>query len=276
MPTQNATRTIIDETFRAESGRVLAALIGKFGDFELAEEAMQEAFVAALEHWPLAGIPQNPAAWITTTAQRKAIDRLRRDRTLTRKVEQLRQIDNDGAGGVIMADMDDAAEQSFPDERLKLLFTCCHPALNQDAQVALTLRTLGGLSTEEIAHAYLTSPATMAQRLVRAKRKISQAGIPYRVPPRAVLGERLAAVLQTIYLIFNEGYSASSGDALIRRELYDEAIRLALLVLLQEMLDALHRCILCGKLQPLHEAEALGLLALCCCITRRDTRRCAG
>ncbi|MEZ4868698.1 MAG: RNA polymerase sigma factor [Caldilineaceae bacterium] len=225
--------TVIEETFRQAADRVLATLISTYHDFELAEEALQEAFIVALATWPQRGIPDNPAAWITTAARHKVIDRLRRDQTLARKLAQLhaaQQTDTPAA-------LAETPPEEYPDERLKLIFTCCHPALSLDAQVALTLRTLGGLSTEEIARAFLTPVPTMAQRLVRAKRKIRDAAIPFQVPPRELLAERLDAVLTTLYLIFNEGYAASVGDTLIHHELCTEAIRLTRLLatLLEEL-----------------------------------------
>lgn len=260
----NHVLTTVEETFRAASGRVLATLISSYRDFELAEEVMQEAFIVALERWRRDGIPENPAAWITTTARNKAIDRLRRDKTLARKLDQLQQEQ-------VLPINDPAALQpvaGYPDERLELIFTCCHPALAHEAQIALTLRTLGGLTTEEIAHAFLTPVPTMAQRLVRAKRKIRDAGIPFQVPPPTLLAERIDAVLATLYLIFNEGYAASAGDAHIRQSLCDEAIRLArlLVTLLQQNRQQSYHV----RLQPTSaptadapvEAEALGLLAL--------------
>ena len=255
--------TKVEETFRNVSGRVLATLISTYHDFELAEEVLQEAFIVALERWRRDGIPDNPAAWITTTARNKAIDRLRRDKTLVRKLEQLH--------GENASRVDDPAAlppAGYPDERLELIFTCCHPALAHEAQIALTLRTLGGLTTEEIAHAFLTPVPTMAQRLVRAKRKIRDAGIPFQVPPPTLLTERIDAVLTTLYLIFNEGYAASSGDAHIRQSLCDEAIRLArlLVMLLQQNRQGTYQ----ERLQTICEvatqapveAEAMGLLAL--------------
>ena len=200
----------LEQTFRDSWGRVLATLIGLLGDFDLAEEAAQEAFAIAAERWPREGAPTSPRAWLVTTARNRAIDRIRRDRMLAAKTKLLE---------VPEAKEDIVDESTIPDERLELVFTCCHPALELDAQVALTLRTLGGLRTEEIARTFLVPEQTMAKRLVRAKQKIKVAGIPFRVPPAHLLPDRLAAVLAVVYLIFNEGYGG-------RGELADEAIRL--------------------------------------------------
>ncbi|HEX6797955.1 MAG TPA: sigma-70 family RNA polymerase sigma factor [Ktedonobacterales bacterium] len=243
---------VIEQVFRDDAGRILAGLIASLRDFVLAEDALQDAAVEALRRWPAEGVPRNPAAWLTAIARRRAIDRLRRDATLARKQELLQvalelEQDQPPAG-----DGEDDDEAAFPDERLKLLFTCCHPALALDARVALTLRTLGGLSTAEIARAFLVPQATMAQRLVRAQRKIREAGIPYHVPPAHLLGERLDGVLAVLYLIFNEGYTATTGDTLIRHDLCAEAIRLARLLVA-----------LLASEPPLKDnPEALGLLAL--------------
>jgi RNA polymerase sigma-70 factor, ECF subfamily len=220
----------LERVFRDEWGRVLAALIGFLGDFDLAEEAAQEAFASAAERWPRDGTPDNPRAWLVTTARNRAIDRIRRDRTLAAKTRLL---------DVPETTEVEVDETTIPDERLELLFTCCHPALALDAQVALTLRTLGGLSTEEIARAFLVPAETMKKRLSRAKSKIKAAGIPFRVPPAHLLPDRLAAVLAVVYLIFNEGYGG-------RGELAAEAIRLGRAL---------------AELMP-DEPEAHGLLAL--------------
>jgi RNA polymerase sigma-70 factor, ECF subfamily len=202
--------TDLEQAFRDDWGRVLTALIGLLGDFDLTEEAAQEAFAIAARRWPREGTPANPRAWLVTTARNRAIDRIRRERTLAVKTRLL------DAPDAVEEPMDDDA---IPDERLELVFTCCHPALALDAQVALTLRALGGLSTDEIAHAFLVPEATMAKRLVRAKRKVKTAGIPFRVPPAHLLPDRLAAVLAVVYLVFNEGYGG-------RGDLAAEAIRL--------------------------------------------------
>jgi RNA polymerase sigma-70 factor (ECF subfamily) len=228
----------LERTFRDEWGRVLATLIGFLGDFQLAEEAAQEAFAAAAERWPRDGTPDHPRAWLVTTARNRAIDRIRRDRTLAEKTRLL---------DVPEAVEDTVDETAIPDERLELIFTCCHPALGLDAQVALTLRTLGGLTTDEIARAFLVPEPTMAKRLVRAKNKIRQAGIPFRVPPAHLLPDRLAAVLAVVYLIFNEGYGG-------RGELAAEAIRLGRAL---------------AELMP-DEPEVHGLLAL---MLMNDARR---
>jgi RNA polymerase sigma-70 factor (ECF subfamily) len=236
----------VEKIFREEHGRVLAALISQFEDFDLAEDALQDALVNALERWEVDGIPKNPGAWLTTVARRRAIDRVRRATTLERSLVTL-----DPPVSQDEPEMDDA---QIPDDRLKLMFTCCHPSLSLEAQVALTLHTLGGLSTQEVARAFLVPEPTMAQRLARARAKIRNAGIPYRVPPIDLLPERLDALLAVIYLIFNEGYSATSGDEPIRKELCEEAIRLGrvLIVLMPE------------------SAETRGLLAL---MLLHDSRR---
>ena len=211
--------TAIEEIFRSEWGRLLSALIHLLGDFDVAEEALQEAFAVAVTEW--AGeVPRNPRAWLYGTARHKAIDRLRRQARFASKQAEL------AATTPSSSSIEIEEEAAVPDERLRLIFTCCHPALAEDAQVALTLRTLCGLTTEEIARAFLVPVATMAQRLVRAKSKIRGAAIPYRVPPASELRERLSAVMAVVYLVFNEGYAAAGGTSLIRHDLCAEAIRL--------------------------------------------------
>jgi len=252
MPQQSEIRATAELVFRREHGRIIASLIRLCGSFDRAEEAMQEAFAAALAHWAARGMPANPGAWITAAACRKLIDARRRERTRREKQTLLEQ-EIMPPPAVEPSESDDALS-ALPDDRLRLIFTCCHPALNCEAQIALTLRTLGGLSTGEIARAFLLPEPTLAQRLVRAKRKIQDARIPYEVPTADRLGERRAAVQAVIYLIFNEGYLSTSGDALIRWELCAEAIRLARM--------------LCEVDVP--EPENFGLLAL---MLLHDSRR---
>jgi RNA polymerase sigma-70 factor, ECF subfamily len=237
----------IERVFREEHGRAVAVLIRAFGDIDIAEEAVQDAFATAVQRWPSAGLPPSPAGWIITTARNRAIDRLRREGSRDSRQTQAADLSQPE---------EPEEETAVPDDRLRLIFTCCHPALASGAQVALTLRLLGGLTTTEVAHAFLVPEATMAQRLVRAKSKIREAGIPYRVPEANDLPERLRAVLAVIYLIFNEGYTASSGDRLVREDLCAEAIRLGRLL---------------RQLMP-EEPEAVGLLALMLLI---DSRRAA-
>jgi RNA polymerase sigma-70 factor, ECF subfamily len=246
--------SVVDRTFRHESGRAVASLIRVLGDFDLAEEAVQEAFVVALERWPRDGVPSNPGAWITQVARNRAIDRLRRDRNLREKTAILEGLE--ALRPPAISPPEAVASEEIEDDRLRLIFTCCHPALAVQARVALTLRTLGGLTTAEIASAFLVAESTMAQRLVRAKKKIQQAGIPYEVPGTEQMPARLSGVLATLYLVFNEGYLGSASPGLLRVELSAEAIRL---------------CRLLVGLLPA-EPEARGLLAL---MLLNDSRRLA-
>jgi RNA polymerase sigma-70 factor, ECF subfamily len=232
-----ADAAVLERTYRESSGRAVATLIRLFGDIDLAEEAVQEAFAVAAQRWPATGVPPNPGGWIVTTARNRALDRLRRESSRYRREAQAARLHDDTGSSEV---------GPVPDDRLRLIFTCCHPALAAEARLALTLRLIAGLQTAEIARAFLVPEATVAQRLVRAKRKIRAAGIPYRVPSEAELPDRLPFVLAVIYLVFNEGYTASAGDDLIRSELCAEAIRLARLL---------------AGLMP-DEPEVRGLLAL--------------
>lgn len=239
----------VDALYRSDWGRINATLIRLFGDFDLAEDTAQEAFAAAIDRWPREGVPEFPRAWIIQTAKHKAIDRLRRQTRLSEKLQSYAEL-------IESVEQPNYDMEEIPDDRLRLIFTCCHPALSLEAQVALTLRTLGGLETDEIARAFLVPTPTMAQRLVRAKRKIRDAGIPYKVPDLSDMPERLDAVLTAIYLIFNEGYAATRGAPLVRADLCAEAIRLGRLVT--------------NLMSPQPPAEVTGLLAL---MLLHDSRR---
>jgi RNA polymerase sigma-70 factor, ECF subfamily len=243
-------RERLDAVYRSDSRRVLATLIRLLGDFDLAEDALQDAFAAAVTQWPRDGVPANPRAWLVSAGRFKAIDAVRRRARFNASLPELAERFDIGTEDAALWD-----EEGVEDDRLRLIFTCCHPALSADAQIALTLRTVCGLTTEEIAHAFLTRPATLAQRIVRAKAKIRDARIPYEVPTRADLPERLDAVLHVIYLVFNEGYSASSGPLLVRADLSAEAIRLGRLLV-----------------ELLPDPEAVGLLAL---MLLHESRRAA-
>ncbi|HKF84192.1 MAG TPA: RNA polymerase sigma factor [Candidatus Limnocylindrales bacterium] len=249
-------RDVVARVFQEEHGRAIATLIRVLGDFDLAEEAVADAYVTALERWPADGTPTNPGAWIVTTARNRAIDRARRARVFAQKAAVVARdaaFDASARAGALQAAAEDEMHP-IPDDQLRLIFTCCHPALPRESSIALTLRTLGGLTTPEIARAFLVPEATLAQRLVRAKKKIRGAGIAYEVPSGERLAERLDAVLRVLYLVFNEGYDASEGELMIRRELCAEAIRLARIV---------------ATLMPA-EPEAQGLLAL---LLLTDARR---
>ncbi len=250
LPDADAT---IDGLYRSDWGRIVATLIRLFGDFDLAEEVAQEAFAAALDQWRASGVPEFPRAWIIRTARHKAIDRIRRRTLFEQKV-----ISYAASASTAATEEPDFDANEIPDDRLRLIFTCCHPALGTEAQVALTLRTLGGLETDEIARAFVVPAATMAQRLVRAKRKIRDAGIPYAVPETGDMAARLGAVLTVLYLIFNEGYTATRGEALVRTDLCAEAIRLGRLVR--------------ALMAPQPPAEATALVAL---MLLHDSRRSA-
>ncbi|WP_136442779.1 RNA polymerase sigma factor [Pacificoceanicola onchidii] len=246
---------IIERTVREEWGRILSALVGGLGDFQLAEDCLQEAIVSAMEHWLNNGLPRSPAGWLITVARRKALDRLRRDQNFAAKqpeISYLLDLEN--------GTLDETMLEAIPDKRLEMILTCCHPVLAQKDQVALTLRTLGGLTTDEIASAFLDTGEAMQRRISRAKKKIAQDKIPYDIPDRSELEARIGSVLRVIYLIFNEGYSATKGDSLHRQELSDEAIRLARIL---------------GGLVPDH-TETAGLLALMLLHdSRRETRLCS-
>ncbi|MBA5870175.1 MAG: RNA polymerase subunit sigma-24 [Nitrospira sp. CR2.1] len=243
-------RALVDGIYRTQSRRVLATLIRLLGDFDAAEEALHEAFTAAVEQWAREGIPANPRAWLVSTGRFKAIDSMRRRARLDASLDDLaRHLESATAG----LDPESLDGPSVEDDRLRLIFTCCHPALTPEAQIAMTMREVCGLTTEEIARAFLTKPATIAQRIVRAKTKIRDARIPYEVPPHAELPARLDAVLRVVYLVFNEGYSASSGNAVTRQDLSGEAIRLARVLV-----------------QLLPDPETIGLLAL---LLLQDSRR---